>query len=136
MLRQIPADGLRDVWVWVRNGLLHCAGRCGERWMPEDVFVSLKSGHAHLFAIEWHGDEVGFCVLQQHVDVDGPALFVWALWTEPGSGVAAQDAIERALEGKAREIGAKRIRMQSPRKGWGRQEFWRPVSVTYEHEVT
>lgn len=135
MLRLIPPAELYDVWGWVRNGLLACFGRTNERWRPEDVYLSLKGGQSHLFAIESKGDEVGFTVLQQHADPDGPVLFVWALWVEPGAGLPIEAQIVRALEGKAGEIKAKRIRMQSPRRGWARRHQFDAVSTVYERSV-
>lgn len=135
MLRLIPPAELHDVWGWVRNGLVACIGKTGERWLPEDVYVSLKGGQSHLFAIEHKGDEIGFTVLQQHADPDGPVLFVWAMWVEPGAGIGIEGKIVQALGDKAREIKARRIRMQSPRKGWARRALWRATAVIYEHEV-
>ena len=135
MLRLIPAAKLYDVWGWVRNGLVDCAGKTQERWLPEDVYLAIKGGSAFLYAIEHKGDEIGFTVLCQHNDPDGPCLFVWAMWTEPGAGAPVEGMICSALEAKAREIGAKRIRMQSPRKGWERKAYWRQTAALYEHEV-
>ena len=135
MLRLIPPAQLHDVWGWVRNGLMDCIGRTQERWLPEDVFVHIKAGTSHLFAIEHKGDDVGFTVLCQHADSDGPVLFVWALWVEPGAGKPIEGALYEALEQKAREIGARRVRMQSPRKGWERRAYWTQTAAIYEHEV-
>ena len=129
MLRLIPAAKLYDVWGWVRNGLVDCAGKTQERWLPEDVYLSIKNGNAFLYAIEHSGDEIGFTVLCQHNDSSGPTLFVWVMWVEPGAGVPLQDKINQALDDKAREIGSKRVRMQSPLKGWQRNKYWRAVSA-------
>lgn len=131
MLRPIPPQQLWDEWEWVRHGLLECIAKTGERYLPEDVYHALRSGTSHLFAL----DDFGFVVLQQRHEPDGCVLFVWALWSEPGKARAVEDAVYAALEGKAREIGAVRIRMHSPRKAWARERYWKPVSVVYEHEI-
>ena len=63
-------------------------------------------------------------------------LYVWILWCEPGSALERRQEIFDALEALARELKAKRIRMQSPRNGWERQDYFTPVAAVYEHEVT
>lgn len=134
-LRPILPAQLYAEWGWVRSGLLHCIEKTQERHLPEDVYHAIRAGGSFLFAIEYRGDDVGFVVLQQHADPDGGALFIWALWIEPGFGVVIENDFVSALEDKARSIGLGRLRMHSPRKGWNRRRFFRPVSVIYEREV-
>lgn len=131
-----PITNLHENWGWIRNGLLHCRSKTGDRHLPEDVYVALRAGTSHVFALDRNGDDIGFAVLQRQDDPDGACLFVWALWAEPHAARAVEGEIYAALEGKAREIGARRLRMQSARKAWQRERYWREVARVYEHEVT
>lgn len=135
-LKLKPITDLHASWPWVRNGLNECFGKTGERSLPEDVYVAIKSGTSFLFALDHGGKDVGFTVLQQHMDSDGPCLFIWAMWCQPGHARANEPEVYAALEAKAAEVGAKRLRMWSPRKAWEREPYWRQVSAIYEHEVT
>jgi glycine/D-amino acid oxidase-like deaminating enzyme len=135
MLRAIAPQQLGKVWGWVRNGLLACVAKAGGHYLPEDVYAAIKTGGAFLFAVEWRGDDVGFVVLEQQRDPDGPVLFVFAAWFEPGAGVVCESEFVMALESKAREIGARRMRMQSARKGWDRRKFFKPVATLFEVEL-
>jgi hypothetical protein len=135
MLRLVPPQQLHEVWGWVRNGLIVAAKRGGGHHLPEDVYGAIKAGVSHLFAVESKGDDVGFIVFQRLADADGPVLFVFALWLEPEAGRPIEQAMYAAVERKAREIGAVRIRMQSAREGWKRRPFFVPVATIYEYEV-
>ena len=135
MLRAIPPQRLSEEWGWVRNGLIACVEKAGGRYMPEDVYAAIKLGASFLFAVEWRGDDIGFVVLEQQRDPDGLVLFVFAAWFEPGAGLDCEAEFVDALSAKAQEIGARRLRMQSTRKGWGRRKFFRPVATIYEVEL-
>lgn len=124
---------VRQDWGWVRNGLLEVIGRCSERWSPEDVWTSVMGGQSFLWRIERAGDDIGFLVLRRLDDPDGPVLFVWAAWAEPGSLTKhAKDLFDRLVE-LAHRMGAKRLRMESPRKGWA--EWFEQHSIIWEFEV-
>lgn len=133
MLRPMPASEAREAWGWIRNGLLEVIARCRAIWTPEDVYVAIAAGHAHIYEIENEGDALGFCVLKKLADFDGATLFVWALWGDPGSMQQRSAEIFRQLDMLAQHIGAKRIRMESPRKGWVR--YMDAVATVYEREV-
>lgn len=126
---------IRADWAWIRAGLQTIIDRTGERWLPEDVYMALHGGHAHLSVIEESGEEVGFVVLQRQSDWDGPVLHVWALWGEPGAIAPLRLDIERELVELATRMGARRIKMESPREGWTDIAFWKPSKSIYVHEV-
>lgn len=132
MLTPVPIDNLHQYWEWVRSGLIECRRKGGGHLAPEDVYVILKSGNAHLFLIT-----SGFCVLQRIQDSDGWALFVLALWTEPG--MADWSGTLDALDNLARELKCVRIRQQSGRGGgravWERRTKFKAVSIIYEREL-
>jgi hypothetical protein len=121
-------------WGWIRNGLLTVISKGRrEEYLPEDVYVRLRGGTA--WAYTFGEDEFGFVILTQEFDPDGLALFVWAIWLEPGSGKGCEGELYAALEDLARAARAKRIRMHSSRKGWEGRGFFEQVAVVYEHEV-
>jgi hypothetical protein len=69
-------------------------------------------------------------------DADGLCLFVWMMYTRPGAGRPYWDEMYDKLETLAAAVGAKRIRMHSPRKGWqGSRERFALKSYIYEYEV-
>lgn len=135
VLRPMPFAEVRVKWSAIRVGLEHCRARTAERWMPEDIYATLRDGSSGCYAISKGERDVGFLVAQRHVDPDGPVLFVWAISTERGSVIAEREALWQEILGLAAHIGAKRIRMESPRKGWEWVDFFVPVRVVYEHEI-
>jgi hypothetical protein len=129
LLQPIAAEQIREFWPWVRDGLEQLRARFHEHWIPEDVYASLRGGHSFLFII---GDELGFIIFQRHMDADGPVLFVWIIH---GDLVAVHLKVCDEIEAMAREMKARRIRMQSPRKGWAKIDFFTAVQTVYEHEL-
>lgn len=129
----MPAPEVREAWGWIRNGLLDVIARARAIYTPEDVYIAIAGGQAHVYEIEHAGDALGFAVLQKIADPDGAALFIWALWAEPGALALKSVTLFTELDNLARSIGARRIRMHSPRKGWVR--YMDNVSTIFEREV-
>ena len=128
-MKLTPGDLAR--WDWYRRGLVKLIAKTGRTYRPEDVYHRVLSGTAFLVDVE----DFGFMVLTQEHDHDGPVVFVWIIWCEPGRAVGRKAEIYAALEQLAREAKAKRIRMQSGFEGWSREKFFKQVAVVYEHEV-
>lgn len=127
-----PLEFRRD-FGWVRNGLLEVIGRCHERWSPEDAWTEVMGGHAFCWRIERAGDDIGFLILKRQMDPDGPVLFIWCAWAEPNSlAKHAQELHDRLVE-VAHRMGAVRMRMESPRKGWA--EWFEASSTIWEYET-
>lgn len=131
-----PDDVVRQ-WGWLRHGILHCINKTREKFLPEDVYCALRGNVAWAFVFRTEEDEdFGFMVLQNQHDPDGVVLFVWALWCEANAGAKHKDAIYAELEKLAVAAKVKRIRMQSPRPGWGRETFFEQVAVVYERQIS
>ena len=124
----VAIDRIAPVWQWVRKGLDDIRERCAESWTTGDVYNALMAGQAVLYIA---GQEDGFMVCRKQVDSVGPILFVWALW---GDMQDEQDKHFAFADELARSIGADRIRMESPRKGWAR--YFKVKTMVYEREVS
>lgn len=131
MLRFVPPQELRALWPWVRVGLEQIKTKCGEPWIPEEIYCQIQAKTAFLYVF----DKTGFAVFQKHFDGDGPVLFIWLLWCKSGLGLPIEQQLYAAIDQLATKEGCKRIRMHSPRKGWAQRGFFVPVSTIYEREM-
>lgn len=132
---EFRSANLRDDWPWVRNGLLTIARRTNSRAWPEDIYNDVANGRSFLWFMYDGEVRAGFLVLQVDKDPDGRVLRVMAFWAEPNRWKVCKTSSYEGLENLARSVGAKRIRMGSPRRGWAREGFFREVSRVYEHEL-
>jgi hypothetical protein len=126
---------VRQEWGWIRNGLLEIIGRCQERYSPEDVWVAILGKDAYVWRITLAHDDIGFLVLRQQSDPDGPVLFIWCVWAEPGALAKHSAELFERLKEVAHRIGAVRLRMESSRKGWAALPLFDERAVIYEAEV-
>ncbi len=99
------------------------------------MYLRLRSNTAWAHAINHDEQDVGFVVLTQEYDHDGLVVFVWVIYCTPDSWAKHRPEAYAELSDFARKAGAKRIRMQSPRKGWARDPFFNPIATVYEHEL-
>ncbi len=121
----------------MRQGIEKVIAKTRANYLPEDVYHALRSNTAWAFALrDDNADDFGFMVLQNQYDPDGLALFVWCLWVEPNAGPPHRASLYEELENLAKSVAAKRIRLQSPRKGWEREPFFKPIAMVYEHECS
>jgi hypothetical protein len=127
-MTEVPPERIHEVWSWVRVGLEEVKRRANAVWLPEDIYLALKSKSAFLFI-----KDEGFCVLQRTTEADGPRLFIWALHA-PKMMRENSEAVMEELKTMARAVGAKALRMQSPRKGWERCG-WEVKEIVYEQKV-
>jgi hypothetical protein len=110
-----PAD-LAAVWSRVRPGLESMDKADG--WIPEDVYCSLKLGHATLYLVTIDEVEHGFLVLRALQDYDGARLHIWVLHSTTGVDVMA--AFSDELDEMGRRIGAKKLTFGTTRRGWAK----------------
>ncbi len=127
-MRYVKPDELHSVWAFVKAGLEVVRNRCFERWIPEDVYTALKQGGSQLFVAE-----DGFIVVTPQKDQFSgeQILFIWAAY---GTNALVYEEGEKLITQLAKQIGAKRIQMESPRRGWERRGF-DPVKIVYERIV-
>lgn len=126
---QLVADW-RPLWPWVQEGLAAISKRLNTSWMPEDVYVELKSGAATLATI---ADGAGFLVLKRLQDYDGQVLFVWIVHGPNKLRQHYEEVFSDVAE-LAKQSGCIRVQMRSPRRGWARVG-WTERETIYEREV-
>jgi len=135
----VPLDPkkLASAWPFVRAGCEKVLAKTDDRWIPEDVYMEVRSGTAFLYMIEHDSDEVGFIVVRRVMDTDGPVLFVWIIYTEPGAMKENDNwkLVMAEVDGLARSIGAKRIRHYSSRSGFEEIGAFTLKMHIYEREV-
>lgn len=130
---------LRQLWPEIVGQLQSLKSRCREAWMVEDVWAALIAQRAQMHVGYVGGKRVGFIISEQQWDAFAvkPVLNIWIavgqeLFAEHGAVVMT------FMRGLAREQGATKVRMSSPRKGWervGLDKLMAPVCTVWECEV-
>jgi hypothetical protein len=123
-----PAD-LHSVWPQIRVGVDAIIARAKERFIPEDVYASIKTGAAQLFTAP-----DGFMVLQNQRNefTNQPTLHVWLTYHANNEDISEETF--RDLLKLADNIGAKEITFSSPRR-WDRYIDAQIVSHNFIIEV-
>lgn len=134
MLRHIKPDDLIFEWERVRAGLLEVMKHSAEDWLPEDVYLSLKTGNSALYVAEdAQGDYLGFVVLQVLPMFHGKRLHVWCAHSTNTRWLVR--TFNTDVQALAKEIGAKKVTFTSPRPEWQRVALrggFKPSQTTYE----
>ena len=134
ILHPVHAKDVREHWPTIRPRLVSLLERFPDIWIPEDVYLELRTGQAHLYLLE----SDGFCVLKKLDDYAGPVLFVWILDADPQTMKDGERyrAVLEELDALARLIGAKQIRQHSPRGGWTAKGMFKLKMHIYVREVS
>jgi hypothetical protein len=107
----VEPQRLREVWEFVRPGLLEVKRASRDQWIPEDIYVDCFEGRSMLWLMVEDGNPVGFGVLQPM----GDTLHIWAGWGKFLMEDGFRHAHEIALAG-----GARKISFDSSRPGWAK----------------
>jgi hypothetical protein len=137
-LDYIAPDRIQSVWPTIRPGLEKVCAKSSDGWIPEDVYLSLKTGAATLHIGKGPDGYQGFLIMSQNAGFSGPVLHIWACYSE------AHDfnlMIEHMafIEGCAKNLGAKTITFTSARKGWevqGVKIGFKPQTTVFAKELT
>lgn len=117
LMRYIPPDDLIFEWERVRAGLLEVQKGSGDDWLPEDVYSTIKGGHASLHMVEdKHGDYLGFVILQLLPTFHGKRLHVWAAYSATKKHMLPNLLVD--LRPMAATAGASKITFSSAREEW------------------
>jgi len=128
MVRQIPPDELQSVWPQIREGLEEVKRKCGETWIPEDVYTAIKIGTSSLHMLS----DGGFLVLtpKREEHTNRPILHVWIGHTQGNDYLEG----EEYLDTLCKQYGFAKVTQISARRGWERRG-WKPARIMYEREV-
>ena len=125
---------VREVWEQITPGLLEIKQLVpAPQWKLEDVYHACLEGSSHVY-MDPDGDPGDFVILQPGINpyTAEVELTVWIAYSlDPEASSKHLDDILRL----ARGIGAKRLIMQSPRKGFSRSRLWKSFAVEYHMDV-
>ena len=130
-LRYVQPKDIKYWWGTVKPGVECVLKKDKSGELPEDVYVSLKSGEAQLFTGMLDGVYHGFVICMKQKE----ALFIWMCYA-PTAGVT--DLFHPNLRELAREGGMTKLRFSSARNGWerlGADYGFKKKTVIYEAEV-
>jgi hypothetical protein len=135
--RYVSPDDLAEWWRFVRAGLEHTLQKMGgDKWMPEDIYLGIKTGQCTLHVSLMAHRPVGFVVLRPVQDYDGKALHIWVAYSAERG---ATDAHMPELKEFAHAMRAKRLTFESRRKGWNRfalKHGYQVAHTAYELPLT
>lgn len=132
--RFVPPHELHSVWPTIRPGLEITAKKAPGGWIPEDVYLSIKTGDAVLHTAIVDSYYKGFLVSKAIDTLEGRKLLLWICHIEDD---LLDDNLEQVKEW-AKNIGAVKIQFQSPRNGWERRAEalgFTPTMIVYETDV-
>lgn len=132
----IKPDDVPHEWDLVLPGIERVA-QYGDHWRPEDVYMELRQGNAHLHVARIDGQYAGFIVAKPSRGYDGLTLHVWIVYAVPGRMCLHRYAMGQ-LKQWAKDMGARRMTFTSPRTGWNklaRKLGFESALVLYEQEV-
>lgn len=136
-LRPVPPNEIGYEWELVRAGLLEVKKATSDDWLPEDVYMAIKTGAAALFIGEdQHGDYLGFLVLKLVPTYHGKRMDIWAAYCS-GKQSAMRIYLPKIKE-LAQKAGAGSIGFTSARPEWAKAApriGFKSVQVTYEMQL-
>lgn len=125
---------VREVWEQITPGLLEIKQLVpAPRWKLEDVYHACLEGSSHVY-MDPDGDPGDFIVLQPGVNryTAEVELTIWIAYSrDPEASAHYMDDVLSL----ARSIKAKRLIMQSPRRGFARSRPWKSFAVEYHMDV-
>jgi hypothetical protein len=133
--QHVTPDKLRNVWETIRPGLVETAHKAPGGWLPEDIYMSVKTGDSVLHILTAEKRYAGFLVSKTLETLEGRKLLLWIGYSVQGDLLV--DNIDQLREW-AQNIGAVKMQFQSGRKGWAKVAEtigFEPTLVIYESEV-
>jgi hypothetical protein len=127
---------LHGCWELIRLGLLKIVPHSTDRWIPEDIYMAIRTGTAHLHLGTRDGQYAGFLVTQKQQAWDGQVLHVWCAYSASEDDVL-HDGMDQIKEW-AQNMAATRITFASPRAGWEKvapKYGFKPAHTIFEMEV-
>ena len=133
MLRQIDIAEVGREWDRVRTGLVEVKKMTTDDWLPEDVYMCLKTGAASLYIGEDETGYLGFIVLRLVPTFQAKKVEIWAAYS------ATKRPLMRVYWPQIQELskaaGASLISFSSARDEWqagAKRLGFKPTQMTYE----
>lgn len=137
MLRAIPATEISFEWDRVRAGLVEVKKATTDDWLPEDVYMAIKTGGASLYVGEdQHGDYLGFIVLMLVKTFHGSKVEIWC--AHSATPAPLMRTFWPQIQDIARQTGANKIGFSSAREEWqqaAKRLGFVPKQVDYEFSL-
>lgn len=126
----VKPDELRAHWPVISAALDSVIEATSPDWIKEDAYHRIKVGNAACHLIYHQGVYQALFVLTREVEEFSgkQSLHIWIAQNE--GDPAAYDFGVEAIKQIARNSGATRLTLESPRPGWGKR--FPLVSATYE----
>ena len=114
-----PGD-TKGAWPFVRKGLEIVKAKTNAEWIPEDVYVHIRSGSASLFVATRWKRPVGFVIVTMTVNpfTGDKTAILWVCYTNERGVV---DELLPQVEAMAWDAGCAVVSFQSPRRAWKRR---------------
>jgi hypothetical protein len=136
MLTLIAAAGLAPVWERVRAGLVEVKKATTDDWLPEDIYMALRTGAASLYVGVEAGEYLGFVVMRQIPTFHGSKVEIWA--AHSATSIPLMRTYFPQIQALARAAGADKISFSSARDEWAagaRRLGFTPTQVNYEFSL-
>ena len=129
-MRKVAPEQLHEVWSAVREGLEEVAKNANDGWIPEDVYLSLKTGGSLLYV--W--DDKSFVVLNVMQSYAGQReAHIWAAYGVGNVGSMYSPFVDDV----AKDLGCSAITFLSPRKGWAKNRLgYEEVHTLYRKKLS
>jgi hypothetical protein len=133
MLRWIEPKDIASEWERVRAGLVAVRKATTDDWLPEDVYMAVKQGHATLYIGESAGEYLGFLVLRLAPTFHGARLDIWCAYSATPRPLMRRFFPE--IQKIAKQAGAQAIGFSSAREEWqvaAKRLGFVPRQISYE----
>jgi hypothetical protein len=126
----VTPDTLRAHWPVIRASLHAVQAKAPEDWLPEDVYLAIKTSAVACHLLVKNGQYAGMFVIrtEQAEFSKAQSLHVWIAHNAGDEDVF--EAGEGLIKQTAQRMGVSTITFGSPRPGWAKR--YRLVSATYE----
>jgi hypothetical protein len=122
---------LHSEWNFIKRGIDGILNKIHDRWLPEDIYWLCKQNSIWAYILTDKEERVGLVLLQPSTGWDCKELYLFG-----GFNVGSKDVITFAMPEilkVAKHINAKRIKFQSPRKGF--EKYAQSIGFDYAHTM-
>jgi len=126
---------LKKHWHIVRDGMGIVCKRVPH--IPEEIYMMIAQGAAHLHIITKDGEYYAFTVTQNLQDFGQIRLHIWAAYSNTNEFETVKSIMPQIKEW-AKAINASRITFESNRPGWEKRApelGYKKASTTYEIQL-